>query len=92
MNVDHVVHAQNQRKMGKFSFMSSVKGEYKIMFSNLNSPTEKSVMLGIFNQEEAEAQDSEIDNEFNQMETWASQQPPSYRGDNPKPASPIIDL
>ena len=49
MNVDHVVHAQNQKKMGKFSFKSSVKGEYKIMFSNLNSPTEKSVMLGIFN-------------------------------------------
>ena len=44
------------------------------MFSNLDSPTEKVVMLGIYNQEEAEDQDAEIEKEFEGVQSWVDKQ------------------
>lgn len=69
-----MVRASNKKKIGKFSFNSTVKGEYKLGFSNLHSVYEKSVVLGIYNQEEAEQQEAVIEKEFESVQRWAHQQ------------------
>ena len=51
---EEVLFAQTKRSFGKFSFNSTVSGEYKLIFSNLQSTYDKGLLLGIYNQEESE--------------------------------------
>ena len=51
-----LIHTRLKKSMGLFSVKTRMKGEHKIIFSNLRSRDSKDIMFAFYNQEEDEAE------------------------------------
>jgi len=60
----HLVYTRLKKSMGHFTIKTKLKGEHKIVFSNLRSYDFKIVTLAYYNQEEDETDQELINMEF----------------------------
>lgn len=63
------VHSKRNKSLGRFSFETTMPGEYKFVFSNLKNKDEKFVTLSLHNQEEKEQKDYMLNQELDLLKT-----------------------
>ena len=60
----NLIYTRLKKSIGQFNVTTKVKGEHKIIFSNLRSEHPKQVTFAFYNQEEDEQKKAELDDEF----------------------------
>lgn len=60
----NLIHTRLKKSVGQFSVKTRVKGEHKIIFSNVRSPDQKIITFAFHNQEEDEIEKADFDADF----------------------------
>ena len=60
----NLIYTRLKKSMGLFTVKTRVKGEHKIIFSNIRNKDHKIIHFAFYNQEEEEAEVRELDSSF----------------------------
>lgn len=59
-----LIYHRLKKSIGMFTIKTTMKGEHKIIFSNIRNRDKKTVQFAFYNQEEEEAENAVLDDEF----------------------------